>query len=72
MAKVRLVAYRKATSSSTLDSTYELDLQKAPDVSLNFQFADIAEPEKRKANYSQTFNCPSQKIIMTFFKIGIM
>ena len=68
MAKVRLVAYRKATSSSTLDSTYELDLQKAPDVSLNFQFADIKEPEKRKANYSQTFKLPFTKKNNEFFQ----
>ena len=40
MAKLRLVAYRKATSSSTSDTTYDLDLQEHPVVSLNFQFSD--------------------------------
>ena len=35
---IRLVAYRPATSSTTVDTTYELDLQEAPNVSLNFQF----------------------------------
>ena len=56
--KIRLVAYRKATTSSTLDSSYELDLEKSPNISLNFQFADVKEPEKRKANFSQTFKLP--------------
>tara|TARA_B100001094_G_scaffold7119_1_gene6375 strand:- start:16404 stop:19862 length:3459 start_codon:yes stop_codon:yes gene_type:complete len=56
--EVRLVAYRKATSSSTQDSTYNLDLQESPNISLNFQFADIKEPEKRKGSFSQTFKLP--------------
>tara|TARA_R110002051_G_C8760997_1_gene501675 strand:- start:150 stop:3611 length:3462 start_codon:yes stop_codon:yes gene_type:complete len=56
--KVRLVAYRKATSASTSDSTYNLDLQDEPNISLNFQFADVKEPETRKASFSQTFKLP--------------
>jgi len=56
--KVRLVAYRKATSASTSESTYQLDLQEQPNVSLNFQFSDIKEPEKRKGSFSQTFKLP--------------
>ena len=56
--QVRLVAYRPATSTATIDTTYELDLQEAPNISLNFQFADIKEPEKRKGGYSQTFKLP--------------
>ena len=56
--KVRLVAYRTATTTDTVESTYELDLQEEPNISLNFQFADIREPEKRKASYSQTFKLP--------------
>lgn len=56
--KVRLVAYRKATSSATADSTFNLDLQEEPNISLNFQFSDIKEPESRKASYSQTFKLP--------------
>jgi len=55
---VRLVAYRKATTSATSDSTYQLDLQEAPNISLNFQFSDIKEPETRKGSYSQTFKLP--------------
>ena len=58
MAKIRLVAYRKPVSGSTEMQTYELDLQEHPSIGLNFQFADIKEPEKRKASYSQTFKLP--------------
>ena len=55
---VRLVAYRKATSSATSTTAYNLDLQEAPNVSLNFQFSEIKEPETRKGSYSQTFKLP--------------
>jgi len=55
---VRLVAYRNSTQTATVESSYELDLQEEPNISLNFQFADIKEPEKRKASYSQTFKLP--------------
>ena len=55
---VRLVAYRKATSSATSTTAYNLDLQEAPNVSLNFQFSDVKEPETRKGSYSQTFKLP--------------
>ena len=55
---VRLVAYRNATTGATSESTYQLDLQEAPNISLNFQFADIKEPETRKASFSQTFKLP--------------
>jgi len=58
MEQVRLVAYRKATSGATIDTSYEFDLQESPNISLNFQFADIKEPQSRKANYSQTFKLP--------------
>ena len=65
---VRLVAYRPATPTSTSDSTYQLDLQEAPNVSLNFQFADIKEPDKRKASYSQTFKLPFTQKNNAFFQ----
>ena len=55
---VRLVAYRKATSGASSTTAYNLDLQEAPNVSLNFQFSDIKEPETRKGSYSQTFKLP--------------
>ena len=37
---------------------FNLDLQDSPNISLNFQFADTKEPEKRKSSYSQTFKLP--------------
>ena len=40
------------------EKTYELDLQEAPSIALNYQFADIKNPEQRKASYSQTFKLP--------------
>ena len=55
---VRLVAYRKATRTATSKTAYNLDLQEAPNVSLNFQFSDIKEPKTRKGSYSQTFKLP--------------
>ena len=58
MEQVRLIAYRKATSSDTVDTSYEFDLQESPNISLNFQFSDIKEPQTRKASYSQTFKLP--------------
>ena len=68
MSKLRLVAYRHYLPSSSVDATFELDLQEAPNVSLNYQFADIKEPEKRKASYSQTFKLPFTKNNNTFFQ----
>ena len=56
--KVRLVVYRKETSSSTSTTAFDLDLQEEPNVALNYQFSDIKEPATRKASYSQTFKLP--------------
>ena len=56
--RVRLVAYRNADTSTTVETGYELDLQGDPLVALNFQFSDIKEPQTRKASYSQTFKLP--------------
>ena len=64
----RLVAYRPAVSTDTQDSTYQLDLQEAPNVSLNFQFSDIKEPHTRKASYSQTFKLPFTNNNNKFFQ----
>ena len=55
---VRLVAYRKATSSASSTTAYNLDLQEAPNVSINYAFSEIKEPETRKGSYSQTFKLP--------------
>ena len=55
---VRLVAYRKATSGASSTTAYNLDLQEAPNVSINYAFSEIKEPETRKGSYSQTFKLP--------------
>ena len=72
---VRLIAYRKATSSSTLESTYELDLMDNPNVPLNFRFSDIKNPETRKASYSQTFKLPftpaNNEFFQTWFNVNL-
>ena len=65
---IRLVAYRPATSTDTVDTTYELELTKAPNISLNFQFSDIKNPETRKASFSQTFRLPFTKKNNEFFQ----
>tara|TARA_R100001440_G_scaffold22633_2_gene36984 strand:- start:3259 stop:7038 length:3780 start_codon:yes stop_codon:yes gene_type:complete len=49
-------------------NTYNLDLQQQPNISLNYQFADIKEPEKRKASFSQTFKLPFTDINNDFFE----
>ena len=55
---IRLVAYRPNTTTDTVDTAFELELNEAPNISLNFQFSDIKEPETRKGSYSQTFKLP--------------
>ena len=65
---VRIVAYRPATSSATLDTGYELELNEQPNISLNYQFSDIKEPETRKGNYSQTFKLPFTRGNNEFFE----
>lgn len=66
--KVRLVAYRNATPDTTKLTAYDLDLQEEPNIALNFQFADIKEPEKRKGSYSQTFKLPFTQANDEFFQ----
>mgnify|MGYP003132337831 CR=1 FL=1 len=65
---VRLVAYRPATSSDSVDSAFELELNEAPNISLNYQFSDIKEPEARKGGYSQTFKLPFTNKNNEFFQ----
>ena len=65
---VRLVAYRNATTSSTSETTYQLDLQERPNIALNFKFSDIKEPDTRKSNYSQTFKLPFTENNNKFFE----
>ena len=65
---VRLVAYRPAESGDTVETTYELELLQSPNISLNFQFSDIKNPEARKGSFSQTFKLPFTKKNNAFFQ----
>ena len=64
MAKVRLVAFRRTFASSATvftsseETTFELDLNEFPNISVNYQFSDIKNPETRKGSFSQTFKLP--------------
>ena len=69
---VRLVAYRRETTASgTYDvKNYELDLQKNPNVVVNYNFLDLQKPENRKTNFSQTLKLPFSNANNQFFEIG--
>ena len=64
----RLVVYRKETSVSTSDTSYELDLDKVPNIRINYNWLDIKEPETRKSNFSQTIKLPFTNRNNTFFE----
>ena len=68
--EVRLVAYRRETTASgTYDVTnYELDLQKNPNVVVNYNFLDLQKPENRKTNFSQTLKLPFSNTNNNFFE----
>ena len=66
--KIRLLAYRKATTASTVESTYELELMNSPNIPLNFRFSDVKNPETRKASFSQTFKLPFSTKNNEFFE----
>tara|TARA_R100000781_G_scaffold50655_1_gene33513 strand:+ start:2184 stop:5534 length:3351 start_codon:yes stop_codon:yes gene_type:complete len=67
---VRLVAYRRETTASgTYDlKNYELDLQKNPNVVVNYNFLDLQNPENRKTNFSQTLKLPFSDNNNQFFE----
>ena len=50
------------------ENAYELELQEAPNISINFQFSDIKEPETRKGSYTQTFKLPFTDANNKFFQ----
>ena len=66
---IRLVAYRPATSSDTVNSSYELEFTKAPNISLNFQLKTL---KLEKVILAKHLNCHLQNKIINSFKIGIM
>ena len=56
----RLVVYRREKKSDDLYDLkqYELDLDKAPNISVNYNWLDIKEPDNKKSNFSQTIKIP--------------
>ena len=54
---------------------YELELQEEPNISVNFQFSDIKEPETRKGSYTQTFKLPftddNNKFFQNWYNVNL-
>jgi hypothetical protein len=67
---VRLVAYRReSTSDDTFDVTqFELDLQQAPNVVVNYNWLDLKNPDTRKSSFSQTLKLPFSNANNDFFE----
>lgn len=64
----RLVVYRKDTSGATTDTGFELDLDKVPNIRINYNWLDIKEPDQRKSNFSQKIKLPFTNRNNTFFE----
>ena len=68
----RLVVYRKPEDLGPFvtvkENAYELDLQKDPNISVNFQLSDVTQPEKRKASFTQAFKLPFTERNNIFFQ----
>jgi hypothetical protein len=66
----RLVVYRReATSDDLYDlKEYELDLDKAPNISVNYNWLDIREPDNKKSSFSQTIKIPFSDRNNEFFE----
>jgi hypothetical protein len=68
--EVRLVAYRRETTASdTYDTTeYNLDLEKNPNVVVNYKWLDLKNPSQRKSSFSQTLKLPFSNDNNNFFE----
>ena len=64
----RLVVYRKEASGAVADTAFELDLDKVPNVRINYNWLDIKEPDNKKSNFSQTIKLPFTNTNNTFFE----
>ena len=54
----------------TPNTPYEIDLEKAPNVRINYNWLDVKEPENRKSNFSQTIKIPFTNENNKFFEIS--
>tara|TARA_Y100000593_G_scaffold45762_1_gene87022 strand:+ start:1852 stop:5358 length:3507 start_codon:yes stop_codon:yes gene_type:complete len=50
------------------EKPYDLDLQKAPNVRINYNWLDIREPDKKKSSFSQTIKIPFTNENNDFFE----
>ncbi len=50
------------------NNSFELDLQKEPNISINYQFDDVKNPDKTKGSFSQTFKLPFTNNNNKFFQ----
>ncbi len=64
----RLVVYRKQTTDSTDVTPFELDLEDAPNIRINYNWLDIKEPDNKKSNFSQTIKIPFTESNNKFFE----
>ena len=65
---VRLVAYRKVLTTDNDTTQFEIDLQEAPNIVVNYNWLDIKEPTKRKGSFSQTIKVPFSDRNNEFFQ----
>ena len=59
----------------TPNTPYEIDLEKAPNVRINYNWLDVKEPENRKSNFSQTIKIPftneNNKFFENWFNVNL-
>ena len=60
---IQVVVYNQNDETPTF-----LDVQEAPGISVNYQFADIRHPDKRDSSYSHTFKVPFTQTNNQFFE----
>jgi len=67
---IQVVAYRRATLSDSIydPKPYYLDVDNAPNISINYNFEDVKNPESRKTDFSQTFRLPFSDVNNQFFE----
>ncbi len=72
---VRLIAYRKLATSDNDTTQFELDLEQAPNIVVNYNWLDIKEPTQRKGSFSQTLKVPfsdrNNKFFENWFNVNL-
>jgi len=73
--ETKLVAYRNNTSTPAVLEQYNLDLQKSPDVKVNYKWLDLQDPSSRKSSFTQTIKLPftntNNKFFENFFDVNL-